>query len=128
MAEIQTNERSFSVTNKTLLNSSRNDVLIIMEKITRLFKTRVGSHFEDKDFGGGLHQFITRSITKEMLNEVDVQCYSAMAQYLPEYSALTEFFIMGDIKLSRFLIRIVYNNEFYIDFSSEFLKPNKSLY
>jgi len=81
--------------------------IIIFEKIARLFLTRPGTDFEDKNFGSDIFRFIGQFIDTLLLDEVKTECYRCLGLYLPQLASDIDFEVKQKSP-NMFSINIIY--------------------
>jgi phage baseplate assembly protein W len=93
----------------------------VFEKIARLFLTRPGTDFEDKNFGSDIFRFIGAFIDDLLIKEVETECYRCMNLYLPQLSSFIDFEVIQKSS-NQFNIKIIYrkSNRFIILDSNTF--------
>ena len=81
--------------------------IIIFEKIARLFLTRSGTDFEDKNFGSDIFRFLGQFIDELLLKEVETECYRCLGLYLPQLASDVDFEVKQKSS-NTFYINIIY--------------------
>lgn len=113
-------KKEFSISKLTIDydNFVEDDDIIIFERISRLFLTRIGTDFEDKDFGTNLFSYINEFITDMVAKEIITECFRVTALYLPDLTSKIDYKLIRKNK-NEFNIQIINtSSKVYVEIDS----------